>query len=71
VKKLVGRGSVLGVFAVLGFVAGVAFGFAIPYVVPALAYLPKIVTAQWFLAGLMGALFAVVIVLAYIAVHHN
>jgi len=62
---------VIGVFAVLGFLAGVAFGFALPYVVPALAYLPHILTAQWFLAGLMGALFAVVIVLGYIALHHE
>lgn len=66
---MAGRGTVLALFAVLGFLGGMAFGFALPYIVPALAYLPKILTAQWFLAGLMGALTAVVIVLGYMALH--
>lgn len=68
---MAGRGAVLCLFAVLGFLAGVGFGFALPYVVPALAYLPKLLTAQWFLAGLMGALFSVIIVLGYVALHHD
>jgi hypothetical protein len=65
---MAGKGSVLLVFALVGFIAGILASMSFGFVLPALAYIPKVLTTPWFLSGLVGAFFAVAAVLAYIAI---
>lgn len=51
----------------LGFVAGIFASMSFPLAIPFLAAIPRFLTTPWFLSGVVGALFAVVVLLVYIA----
>jgi len=54
------RIKVLGIFAILGFVAGVIANFTYHYVLPVLfAIFPQILSVEWILSGFAGAILTV------------
>lgn len=60
------RIKVLGMFAILGFVAGVVANFTYHYVLPViLAIFPEIFRVEWILSGFVGALLTVSIMLVW------
>lgn len=60
------RIKVLGIFAILGFIAGVTANFAYHYVLPAIiAIFPEILSVEWILSGFAGALLTVFIMLVW------
>ncbi|PSO05097.1 hypothetical protein B9Q13_02810 [Candidatus Marsarchaeota G2 archaeon ECH_B_SAG-G16] len=61
------RAIVLFGFAVLGFALGVAASIFYPVIKPYLLGIPAIFASQWFLSGLVGALFSVIVVAAYLS----
>jgi hypothetical protein len=64
---LAGKGEIVLLFAVLGFVAGIFASMSFPLAIPFLAAIPRFLSTPWFLSGVVGALFAVVVLLVYIA----
>jgi len=60
------RIKMLGMFAVLGFIAGVIANFTYHYVLPViLAIFPQILSVEWILSGLAGATLTVVLMLVW------
>lgn len=60
------RIKILGLFALLGFVAGVAANFAYYRVFPLLlAIFPGILLAEWVLSGIAGAFLTVLMVVLW------
>lgn len=60
------RIKMLGMFAVLGFIAGVIANFTYHYVLPViLAIFPQILSVEWILSGLAGAILTVVLMLVW------
>jgi len=60
------RMKMLGMFAVLGFIAGVVANFTYHYVLPViLAIFPQILSVEWILSGLAGAILTVVLMLVW------
>jgi len=60
------RIKILGVFAVLGFLAGILANFAYHTVVPALLSLfPQIIQAEWILSGFAGALLTILVLVLW------
>jgi len=60
------RIKVLGMFAILGFVAGVVANFTYHYVLPVIfAIFPEIFRVEWILSGFAGALLTVSIMLLW------
>jgi hypothetical protein len=64
------RGLMFALFGFLGFAAGVGAATFFPFLKPFLAYLPAIFASEWFLSGVVGALFAVVMVFAFTSARH-
>ncbi|UCE16496.1 MAG: hypothetical protein JSV12_02465 [Candidatus Bathyarchaeota archaeon] len=60
------RIKVLGMFAVLGFVAGVVANFTYHYVLPVIfAIFPEIFRVEWILSGFAGAILTLSIMLVW------
>ena len=60
------RIKVLGVFAILGFIAGVIANFTYHYVLPGiLAIFPEILSVEWVLTGFAGAILTIFIMLIW------
>ena len=60
------RIRMLGIFAVLGFIAGVVANFTYHYVLPVIfAIFPQIFSAEWVLSGLAGAILTICIMFAW------
>ncbi len=60
------RMRMLGIFAILGFVAGVVANFTYHYVLPVIiAIFPQIFSAEWVLSGLAGAILTICIMFAW------
>jgi len=56
------RIKVLGLFAILGFIAGVIANFSYHYVLPVIfAIFPQILSVEWILSGLAGAILTIFI----------
>ena len=61
------RIKILGIFAMLGFLAGILANFAYHTVVPALlALFPQILQAEWILSGFAGALLTVLVLVLWV-----
>jgi len=62
-----GRIKILGSFALLGFIAGVAANFAYHRVFPVLlAIFPGILLAEWVLSGIAGAFLTLLMVVLWV-----
>ncbi len=60
------RIKVLGIFAMLGFIAGVIANFTYHYVLPMiLAIFPEILSVEWVLSGLVGSILTVSLLLVW------
>jgi len=60
------RVKIIGIFAVLGFVAGVIANFTYHYVLPVIfAIFPEIFSIEWVLSGFAGAILTVFVVLVW------
>lgn len=60
------RMRMVGIFAILGFVAGVVANFTYHYVLPVIvAIFPQIFSAEWVLSGLAGAILTICIMFAW------
>ena len=60
------RIRILGVFAILGFIAGVIANFTYNYVLPGIfAIFPEILSVDWVLSGLAGAVLTLCIMLTW------
>lgn len=60
------RIKILGMFAILGFIAGVIANFAYHYVLPAIfAIFPEILSVEWILSGFAGAILTIFIMLVW------
>jgi len=60
------RMKMLGMFAILGFIAGVIANFTYHYVLPVIfSIFPEILSVEWVLSGLAGAILTVLIMLAW------
>jgi len=61
-----GRTKILGLFALLGFIAGVAANFAYHKVFPILLQIvPEILRAEWVLSGLAGSLLTIIMIVLW------
>jgi hypothetical protein len=60
------RIKVLGIFAILGFAAGVIANFSYRYVLPViLSIFPEILSVEWVLSGLAGAFLTMGVVMVW------
>ena len=60
------RIKILGIFAILGFVAGILANFAYHTVLPTiLAIFPEMLQAEWMLSGLAGALLTMIVLVLW------
>ncbi len=60
------RVKILGVFAILGFFAGVIANFSYRYVLPVIfAVFPEILSIEWVLSGIAGAVLTVFVMVAW------
>lgn len=60
------RIRILGIFAILGFIAGVIANFTYHYVLPVIvAIFPQIFSVEWIISGLAGAILTICIMLAW------
>jgi len=60
------RIKILGMFAILGFIAGIIANFTYHYVLPVLlAIFPEILSVEWVLSGFAGAILTIVIMLVW------
>ena len=60
------RIRILGMFAILGFIAGVIANLTYHYVLPViLTIFPEVLSAEWVLSGLAGAILTICIMLAW------
>jgi len=56
------RIKILGIFAILGFVAGILANVAYHTVIPAiLAAFPNIISAEWLLSGFVGMILTLLV----------
>ncbi len=61
------RMKILGLFAILGFIAGVIANFTYRYVLPVvLAIFPEILSIEWVLSGLAGAFLTLCMLLVWV-----
>jgi len=61
------RMRMLGMFAILGFVAGVVANFTYRYVLPVIiAIFPQIFSVEWVLSGFAGAILTICIMFAWV-----
>jgi chromate transport protein ChrA len=60
------RIRILGMFAILGFIAGVIANFTYHYVLPVIfTIFPEVLSVEWVLSGLAGAILTICIMLAW------
>ncbi len=60
------RIKILGVFAMLGFIAGVIANFTYHYVLPVIfAIFPEILSVEWVLSGFAGAILTISVMLVW------
>ena len=60
------RIKILGIFAILGFMAGILANFAYHTVLPAiLAIFPEMLQAEWMLSGLAGAILTMLVIVLW------
>jgi len=60
------RIKILGIFAILGFAAGIIANFAYHTVLPAiLAIFPEMLQAEWMLSGLAGAILTMIVLVLW------
>jgi hypothetical protein len=60
------RIRILGMFAILGFAAGVIANFTYHYVLPVIfTIFPEVLSVEWVLSGLAGAILTICIMLAW------
>jgi len=60
------RIKIIGIFAILGFIAGVIANLTYHYVLPVIfAIFPEILTVEWILSGFAGASLTVFIMLVW------
>jgi hypothetical protein len=60
------RIKIIGIFAILGFIAGVIANLTYHYVLPVIfAIFPEILAIEWILSGLAGASLTVFIMLVW------
>jgi hypothetical protein len=61
------RIRILGIFAILGFAAGVIANFTYHYVLPVvLAVFPEILSVEWILSGFAGAVLTLCVLLVWV-----
>jgi len=61
-----GRIKILWLFALLGFIAGVAANFAYHRVFPTLLKIvPEILRAEWAMSGVAGSLLAIIMIVLW------
>ena len=61
-----GRIKILGLFALLGFVAGIVANFAYHEVFPILLKIvPEILRSEWILSGLAGSLLTIIMLVLW------
>jgi len=64
-----GRAKILGVFSLLGFMAGVIAYITYQRVLPILITIfPELLHAEWFLSGVAGAFMSLIIVVVWATV---
>jgi len=60
------RIKILGLFAILGFLAGILANFAYHTVLPTiLAIFPQMLQAEWMLSGLAGAILTMIVLILW------
>ncbi len=60
------RIKILGIFAILGFVAGILANFAYHTVLPTiLAIFPEMLQAEWMLSGIAGAILTMLVLVLW------
>lgn len=60
------RIKMLGIFAILGFVAGILANFAYHTVLPTiLAIFPEMLQAEWMMSGIAGAILTMVVLVLW------
>ncbi len=60
------RIKILGIFAILGFIAGVIANFTYHNVLPViLAIFPEVLSVEWVLSGLGGAMLTICVMLVW------
>ena len=60
------RIKILGLFAILGFLAGILANFAYHTVLPTiLAIFPQMLQAEWMLSGLAGAILTIIVLILW------
>jgi len=60
------RIKILGIFAILGFMAGILANFAYHTVLPTiLAIFPEMLQAEWMLSGFAGALLTMIVLVLW------
>ena len=60
------RIKILGIFAILGFVAGVIANFTYHNVLPViLALFPEMLSVEWVLSGFVGAILTIFVMLVW------
>lgn len=60
------RIKVMGIFAILGFLAGVIANYTYHYVLPViLAIFPEILSVEWVLSGFAGAILTILVMLVW------
>ena len=60
------RIKILGIFAILGFLAGILANFAYHTVLPmVLSIFPQVLQAEWVLSGLAGAILTMIVLVLW------
>jgi chromate transport protein ChrA len=60
------RIKIVGLFAILGFVAGILANFAYHTVLPTiLAIFPEMLQAEWMLSGIAGAILTILVIVLW------
>jgi hypothetical protein len=61
------RIRILGMFAILGFVAGVIANFTYHYVLPVIfTIFPEILSVEWVISGFAGAILTLCVLLVWV-----